>query len=185
MMKQLIGIVGYKGSGKTTAARALSDIYPGVYMYAFAQPIKHMLSIGFGVNPEEKAAPLYPGSNVTVGMALQTLGTEWGRNLVGKNVWVDIAEKAYTDMSDGGTMIIHDVRFLSEADFIRRAGGVLIRVLGNHGLPDGRDNKHQSELEQDEIVCDLSIANTCALDLFAERVVAEVPAINKLLVARR
>jgi hypothetical protein len=65
--------------------------------------------------------------------ALQTLGTEWGRNALGDQVWI---ETAYRDAahSKAPLVVITDGRFPNEVEFVRAVGGKALRILD----PDGR-----------------------------------------------
>jgi hypothetical protein len=86
---------------------------------------------------------------------MQTLGTEWGRNLIGPQFWTGIAQHwAQRNLQDGHSVVIDDVRFPNEAEVIKRMGGILVRVI----RPDNViDESHPSEsligtLKEDVIV---------------------------------
>lgn len=88
-----ITICGSKGHGKDTVADVFVEMW-GYEKRSFADPMKRMLHEGFGIpfsrlygNDEAKAAIL-PEYGVSVRHMLQTLGTEWGRDLIQKDVWV-------------------------------------------------------------------------------------------------
>jgi hypothetical protein len=55
---------------------------------------------------------------------LQLMGTECGRNIIHKDIWVNSLFRDYKD----GYWIITDVRFLNEAKAIKNRGGILIRI---------------------------------------------------------
>lgn len=67
------------------------------------------------------------GAFLTPRLALQTLGTEWGRRLY-PNVWVDYAFSQIEQMS-GDRFCISDVRFQNEVEGIRKNGGAILRIL--------------------------------------------------------
>lgn len=52
---------------------------------------------------------------------LQVMGTEVGRMLFGENVWVDIADDKIAKIP--GDVVITDVRFDNEAEYVRANGG--------------------------------------------------------------
>lgn len=52
---------------------------------------------------------------------LQLMGTEVGRMLFGENVWVDIADDKIAKIP--GDVVITDVRFDNEAEYVRANGG--------------------------------------------------------------
>lgn len=128
-MYPIIGITGFARSGKDTCADFFVRIQGG-YRYGFADPIKQMLiSLGidmtdpFWQNHKEDQIPEFGRS---LRYLLQTLGTEWGRSLVHPDIWVKIAEKTFKEQGPG--MVIPDVRFANEAEWIRRAGGKILLV---------------------------------------------------------
>ena len=56
---------------------------------------------------------------------LQTLGTEWGRNALHRDVWVDAAiAKAKKLMAAGKSVVIDDMRFPNERAAVWRNGSV-------------------------------------------------------------
>jgi hypothetical protein len=61
--------------------------------------------------------------------AMQTLGTEWGRNCMGEEFWVSAArEQIEMSFENGLNVVVDDVRFPNEADMIRDLGGVMVRI---------------------------------------------------------
>ena len=52
----------------------------------------------------------------------QTLGTEWGRDLIGPDLWVDIWRRRVT-APPLGPIVADDVRMLNEAAAVRSLGG--------------------------------------------------------------
>ena len=96
-MKNLIALTGLAGSGKTTAADYLVKAH-GFACISFAGPIKSMLrTLGltaledieevFEGEGKEKPNRLLCGKSPR--FAMQTLGTEWGRDLIGPDLWVN------------------------------------------------------------------------------------------------
>jgi hypothetical protein len=87
---------------------------------------------------------------------LQRLGTESIREYYGDDIWVNRGLKSAAAVN--GPVVITDVRFPNEADAIKRAGGVLIRIT----RPDrdtSRDASHASETHIDTLPVDMVIAN--------------------------
>lgn len=83
----------------------------------------------------------------------QLIGTEFFRDLISKTTWVDIASKE--------DLIYCDVRFNEEADFIKKNGGILIKVeneQNRRNAPAGE--MHESEQKINSIVCDYTIHNS-------------------------
>ena len=138
-MAGLIGLIGYKGSGKTevtlhASAMRMMGIRDKIVRMGFADPIVDML-IAFGV-PEDFIADkknwdtrLNMLGGKTIRYAAQTLGTEWGRNIMSPDLWATRA-MLRVDMAKPDELVILDnVRFHSELDSILAAGGALISFV--------------------------------------------------------
>lgn len=144
----IIGLIGYAQSGKDTVASFLVEHY-GFTRVAFADPMRTAL---YKLNPIvkpglrladavdemgwEKAKVRIP----EVRALLQRLGTEVGRDMFGQTFWVDQAAKHMPS----GPVVVTDVRFLNEAQFIKNAAGELWRIE-RPGF--GPVNEHVSESE--------------------------------------
>jgi len=155
MMKPLlIGLMGYAGSGKSTVARILME-HHGFAYGRFAGPLKAMLAAllhNAGENAETiermidgnlKDLPSPALSGRSPRHAMQTLGTEWGRDCMAPDFWLDQAEAGIDrHLSDGIPVVLDDVRFGNEADLIRAKGGVVLLVK-RPGI--GPVNQHVSD----------------------------------------
>ena len=154
-MTTIIGIVGVAGSGKTLVARHLIEV-AGYRRLAFAAPIKRMLKAGLGLSDEQlegghKQRPDPVVQSRTPRYLMQTLGTEWGRRIVGQDIWSQVWTRDAVAM--GGLIVADDVRFANEADAIRALGGVVLRVH----RPGLMVDQHASEragrrIEEDELL---------------------------------
>lgn len=142
--KILIGIAGPAGSGKSTVADHLTEHY-GFQRLRFAGALKSMIRVILmesGVSYDtttrmiqgdlkEVPTPLLNGHSPR--HAMQTLGTEWGRNQLGDDFWTNIV-KQQVKSSERDRIVIDDVRFENEAFLIRSLGGTVIRLAGRGGL---------------------------------------------------
>ncbi len=173
----LIGLVGTAGVGKDTAAERLVDMHDFI-QHAFALPIKTMLEALFlecGIDyarlfePKLKEQPIpelagvaQPGQpELTPRALMQTLGTEWGRQM-GHGLWLRCADLmlGLPDAPVHDRIVISDVRFPNEADWVRQHGGVLVRIV----RPDAMAvREHFSEQLAGGIKCDATVANTGSL----------------------
>lgn len=141
----IVGFSGRIGSGKTYAADHL------VAKYAFvrkkmAGPLKDMLR-AIGLTDEhiegrlkEKPCDLLCGR--TPRHAMQTLGTEWGRNIIAEDLWIRLWEHSIRGLE---RVVVDDVRFANEADAVRRAGGIVVRLTTVDDLAHKDGEGHASE----------------------------------------
>jgi hypothetical protein len=153
----LIGITGKAGSGKSTLAQAIIDRShtPGGVL-AFADAVRDVSQAIFGSryeSQEEKAAldGWWAARIGTLGdraptgrVILQVIGTEMGRNVIHRDIWLFVMERRLATLDPGrlATWVIADVRFDNEAEWIRARGGYVVEV--SRGLPPSGD-AHASE----------------------------------------
>jgi hypothetical protein len=150
-MKPLPTIIGFTGqatAGKTSAAMILASlINHRTCRASFADPIRGML-MALGLDAaelsEHKNQPHRLLCGRTPRQAMQTLGTEWGRKLIGEDIWCRAALNAACEAIEqyADRVIFDDVRFDNEAEGIRKLGGIVIEV-SRPGLPPRMN--HESE----------------------------------------
>ncbi|MBY3333716.1 deoxynucleotide monophosphate kinase [Rhizobium laguerreae] len=158
----VVAFTGQAGAGKSTATRYLVERH-GYTLVKFAGPLKDMCrAIGFG--DEELEGDLKETANIvlfgkTPRHAMQTLGTEWGRNCIHPDFWVGLWEdRARGVLKDGGRVVVDDCRFSNEAKFIRKLGGDIYKIAGRGGIA----GDHVSERGCGDQ--DLTIANAGAVE---------------------
>lgn len=127
--KRIVGLAGPKGVGKSTLANQLVFEYyqegldSMVRVMSFATPLKEMLGCivheDYIKHDKER---IIPHLGVSARHCLQTLGTEWGRNTISNDIWVNLARHRIEE-SDHKIFIIDDVRFDNEAKMILDLGG--------------------------------------------------------------
>lgn len=152
----LIGITGQAGCGKTTVAKYLAETY-SFKLHNFSQPIKEMLAVLLGISVEDidhykDSGIKHPILGTTIRSALQTLGTEWGRNIIDKDIWTNVV-MSRIQLSKDPFHVIGDVRFNNEADAIRANNGRLLYIKRSvtDRLSENESN-HASELEFNTIL---------------------------------
>ena len=127
----VIALCGRARTGKDSAAQILLDLGLAQYRYGFADPIRAMLRAGLGIDfaaPdfEQKKERHVAHLNTSPRRLMQTLGTEWGRELVHRDIWVREAQQALMERGPG--MVIADLRFENEADWVRAIDGLVVHV---------------------------------------------------------
>ena len=170
---KLIGITGKARSGKDTAASYLAHKH-GLIRYSFATPMKAAIKAMLGLSDRHMDGDLkeaeIPWLGVSPRRIMQTLGTEWGRETIREDLWVVLAQRQWDQVSNPTEdtfhtgMIVPDVRFEDEADFIRRNGGVVIHIKRDAAA---QIESHKSEAGVRVCAGDLVIANNGTLaDLY-------------------
>lgn len=183
MNLMLIGLTGLKGSGKSEVARILCREH-GFVELAFAEPLKHGVMHMFGLAPQqvfgsfhEKEAPdAYWG--VSPRELMQVVGTELMREELPRHlprmrdVWIRTLGKRLASLPDA-RVVVSDVRFPDEVDFLRAHGGVIWDVVRAH---DTGVTAHKSEClgEDASFQPDVHIGNHGSLEDLVHQVRANI-----------
>ncbi len=166
---RLIGISGAAQCGKGTAADHILAKRPAYQKTSFADPIKAMLRVGLGLNESQLYGDTKYTHDERYGCTprrmLQTLGTEWGRELIDGDIWLKAMEAYLAKI--GGTFIIPDIRFENEAEFVRK-NGTLIHIRGR--LEGIDESAHVSEAGIKSTDRDYHIVNDKGLDIYLNEV---------------
>lgn len=138
----VIGLAGPAGSGKSAAASILYRRYRFERL-RFAAPLKsamRALLSELGVSPirvermiegDLKECPVPELSHRSPRYAMQTLGTEWGRDIMAPDFWAaPQGARAATMAAEGRRVVFEDVRFANEAAAVRAARGVVVLITG-------------------------------------------------------
>lgn len=152
----IVAFTGFKGSGKSEAAQALYAL--GFQRHSFADPIKAAMR-AFGLtaddlSPGRKEQPMELLCGKSPRWAMQALGTEYGRECIGKDFWTNVW---LATLPIGPDIVVDDLRFLNEATLLREMGAPIIRVH-RPATRMGFDS-HPSETEQLQIEVDDTITN--------------------------
>lgn len=129
----VIGLGAKARSGKDTVAAAIANQQPGVKVQGFAVALKAYCHVAHGMR--EKDSRL-----------LQVVGTDVWRHL-DPDIWVRVLHDM-THNDPPRVLIVPDVRFPNEADFIHQVGGYLARI-DRIDRPIDRDPNHPSETALD------------------------------------
>jgi hypothetical protein len=139
----IIGICGLIGSGKDTIADYLQNIHQ-FRRESFAHTLKDAVSSVFGWDREllegrtresrewrEQVDPWWAERlgipNLTPRWVLQFWGTEVARKSFHDDIWIASLENKLRKTHDD--VVISDCRFPNEIQAIKRAGGIVIRVV--------------------------------------------------------
>lgn len=173
MLPRLIGIVGFAQAGKDSVAAVLERDF-GYTKLGFADALREMM---LALNPYVLTAngpAIYSHLLASRGYEdvkkesdvrrlFQRLGTEAGRKVLGNDIWVDTAMKRAARHE---RVAFSDCRFPNEADAVKMAGGVIVRV-NRPGV--GPVNDHESEHFAATVMPDFEIFNSGTLtDLSAQ-----------------
>ena len=160
----LVGFAGKAGVGKTTTAEWFVKGHNFVRL-SFAQPLKSCLVALTGLSMNhftdiELKEKEIPGLGVSPRVMMQLGGTEFVRNMIYHDFFLWrmghlISENSHRDI------VIDDVRFENEAEFIRSNGGKIVHLTREFESPTTKTS-HKSEdsleIKKGDIVaiCDIS-----------------------------
>jgi hypothetical protein len=177
MQQRIVAFAGRKGSGKDEAGRQL--IREGYKPVKFADALKGMLRFYLmyrGVDNEtiermiegdlkEVETPYFEGK--TPRWAMQSLGTEWGRDCIGNDIWIN-ATKDRCDSIDAW-VVITDLRFDNESQACEKWGARRIRIERPNAVINEASD-HPSETAIDNLDVDAVVQNSGTLDQFHKMV---------------
>lgn len=178
--KILLGITGYKQSGKDTIANYLIQKY-SFEKYAFAYPLKEICKCAFNLTEEQLNGKDKEVKDefwkTTPRIMMQKIGDIMRNNLdfipeIKNNYFVKYFEDYYQKKSPT-RLVVSDIRFLNEASSVKKLKGMIIKVIrksadektdqhiSTHATDDNRSyenltfdllsKSHVSEVEMDKI----------------------------------
>jgi len=162
-MPSLIALCGPQGAGKSQAARSLVETQ-GYVRIAFADPIYRMLAALLDIHPDkirtlDKNTPMVELEGKTLRDALQSLGTEWGRDKIGQEIWVRATLRKVERLRlKGERVVIDDLRFRNEYDNLRRVGCCIVKIEPKH-MARQVNTSHRSEADWPNFIADAVIDN--------------------------
>ncbi len=170
----VIGLTGVAGCGKDTAADTLREKHRFLKL-SFAEPIYDMISIA--TRAPVDVLKTRAGKEVALDrvgasprLMMQKLGTEWGREMISPELWIKNLDSRLSDIdSRVGILglVISDVRFQNEVEYIHELGGEVWRIDrfdNSHAIP----SNHASE--KPPLGVDGLIVNSGSLEQFQKLV---------------
>lgn len=146
-----VGLIGFAGAGKDTAALALTK--RNWVRVAFADRLKD-LAINFGWNgqKDDRGRKLLQD----LGMAARAYNDQF---------WINSAAAKIRQMESWWKVkpkcVWTDIRFENEAEFVRNRGGIIIRIVKQNS---NQSDFHESELNQLDIVADYLVVNSGTIE---------------------
>lgn len=176
-MNKLIGLVGFKRVGKSTAAKYLEEKY-GFVRHNFKDALiaeakiaypdllqviadsegyqRIQMKDGKFEHPRVVIDELFATKPPLMRAFMINFGTDDRRVFQGNDYWVEQYRDATEDLSaEGYSIVTDDVRFLNEANLIKEAKDSILIRLTRPDITTG--GNHPSETEQLEIVADYTI----------------------------
>lgn len=129
-MLNIIGLIGEAGSGKDTVAEYLQEDY-NYEILSFTRPIVRALSSMYNVDRlmftdrDTKDTPMHELFGQMPRRLMQTLGTDWGRDMIDPELWIKLLNddvEYFMDLSLGAKdpigIVIPGVRFMNEIMYL-------------------------------------------------------------------
>lgn len=176
----LIGLCGKARVGKDTVADYLVDALM-FQKYSFAGPLKRAVCEMFGITMdmfenEELKEKVIPFWGYSPRQMAQKLGTEGGRDLFDKNIWVRRAHihwqsllkssQVITNIDESLSpsiqgLVVSDIRFENEAAWIRQEGGTVWHIERDDSIS---VSSHSSEDGVNPLKGDMRIINNGTIE---------------------
>ena len=178
--RRVVGLIGPAGSGKSTVAQYLVGSR-GYAQESFAGALKDCVAAIFGWNREDLEGETPASrewretvdrwwaarlniSDLTPRWVLRHFGTEVMRDGFHKDIWVASLQRRLHALES--PVVVSDVRFPNEAEAIRDADGILVRIERPGAVGSG----HVTETALEGFVADHTIVNDGLLQDLLRRV---------------
>lgn len=172
MASRIVALSGSAGSGKSEVAKHLVKKH-GFELVKFASPLKDMLRAFYmtqGIVKREDIERRIEGDLKerpdpmlmweTPRYAMQTLGTEWGRDCIGVDFWLNAWLRRVNAIE--GPVVVDDCRFDNEADLVRGQGGQVFLIKPR--TKRRKRSVHTSEIGIDTAYIDFTVENNGTIE---------------------
>lgn len=169
-MTYYIGLTANKGVGKSSFAQMLAEEIPNAEVVAFADNLRTEVEVMLYDHTFFKGGRewLEERKSSVFGPLLQGYG-EFARQYWGDDYWINALEDNTFNID---TVIIPDVRYVNEAEWIKESGGLLVAIIGPSRWPDDqRDPNHPSEanVRRCQEMADMTVPNFFGLESLRNR----------------
>lgn len=178
-MKRVIALCGYPTAGKDEAAKCLVEEMEFTRV-SFADPLRQSLlaldpmvsqdvgwvsgrPFNYGIRLSELIEEIgwtEAKKEPEVRRLLQVMGTEAGREIHGKDCWVDAACRKIQS-APTNNIVITDTRFENEVAMVRRMRGIIVHITRANAV---QINNHPSEMMDYARVSDGTIDNNGTIE---------------------
>ena len=171
----VVAFFGPLHCGKSSAAGLLIEKY-GFLRHSVGDAPKEMLRV-LGLDDRHlygdlKEVPCEMLNGKTPRYALQTIASQWGRELIDRAIWV---KRWYRFLPPNATrLVVDDVRTHEGADYFVEQGAMVIKIVRPDLDMDDDQRKHDTERHFDTMAHTHTITNDGTLDEFVAKVDALV-----------
>ena len=186
-LPKVIGLHGVAKSGKSTAA-AILKMY-GYVEIPLAAPLKRSIAAIFHIPVESLEEQGFKESVAPIGgipwrKYLQGLGAEGFGRALDPEYWIRLNQfsvrKALSDKHVAG-VVIPDIRFSNEAEYVRREGGLVLKIERLNGERLRGDlASHPSEQGIPEHLVDLVIKNIGTIQDLEKKMLSSINFLNNV-----
>lgn len=157
---KLIGLIGKMYSGKTTFANYICK-ERNFTKVSFADSLKELI-----LNAELCTEKELEKKDKKTRFLLQHIGTDLIRKQIDHDFFIKKLEQKISQIK--GNIIIDDIRFFNEYNYIQNKGGLIIKIIrpGLHNI-----NNHVSETELDDIKTKIAIINGGNMKQFENKII--------------
>ncbi len=168
----LVGLSGKKRSGKDTVFQMIQKAGVPALRFGFADPLKEEMAWACNVSRD-----FIEENKDKFRLGLQWWGSEFRRGLYGDDYWIKKMEKHVAEekqlleqLHDTklAFIVITDVRFPNEFDYVRNSGGIMVRV--ERDTEETQSDPHPSETALDNHEFDFTISNRLTFAELEEQV---------------
>jgi hypothetical protein len=171
---KILSFYGPQRAGKSESAKAVAAL-PGWHRVSFAGPLYAMMSTLLGTEARDlpKHEPLDALCGRTLRQALQSLGTEWGRGMIGDTIWLEVMVRRVEELRKDGAVgvVIDDLRFANEYQLLRDMEACIVQVNREGCIIPTLNGGHASEADWRGFTAHWVVQNSRGVDELTAQVV--------------